>query len=255
MKHMRSTLLLLTLALRVGTGVAMDRPDADRSMELARTAYTDGDHAKALALFDSVAHEWNSAALQLAIGNCHFKLNDVPRAILHYERALLLEPGAEDVKANLELARQRTVDRVHELPRFSLGSSWERWVGGSDVDQWARRSLWLWSLTVLFCMIALLMRGILRIVGLSLTGLSLAATLLAVFLAAGRTAQVRDTAGAIVLQPRIEVTSEPRAGSTTLFMLHAGTKVELRKTEAGWCEVALANGNLGWMPATALEKI
>ncbi|MBK8338835.1 MAG: tetratricopeptide repeat protein [Flavobacteriales bacterium] len=252
---MRSYLFLLTLALSLGTASAMDRAGADVSMELARTAYTNGEHATALALFDSVGQEWNSAALQLAIGNCHFKLNDVPRAILHYERALLLEPGAEDVKANLELARQRTVDRVNELPRFSLGSSWERWIGGSDVDQWARRSLWLWSLTVVLCVIALLLRRTLRIAGLSLSGLSLAATLVAVFLAAGRTAQVRDAAGAIVLQPRIEVTSEPRAGSTTLFMLHAGTKVELRKTEAGWCEVALANGNLGWMPASALERI
>jgi len=254
MKHARTTLLLLTLALGMGTS-AMDRADADLSMEQARSVYTEGEHTKALALFESVAQEWNSAALQLAIGNCHFKLNDVPRAILHYERALLLEPGAEDVKANLELARQRTVDRVNELPRFSLGSSWERWIGGSDVDQWARRSLWLWSLTVLLCMIAFLLRGNLRIVGLSLSMITIVAALGAVFLAAGRTAQVRDAAGAIVLHPRIEVTSEPRVGSTTLFMLHAGTKVELRKTEAGWCEVALANGNLGWMPATALAKI
>lgn len=252
---MRTTALLLSIILGLGTSMAMDRAGAEQAMETARTAYTGGDPTQALALFDSVAQEWNSAALQLAIGNCHFKLNDVPRAILHYERALLLEPGAEDAKANLDLARQRTVDRVNELPRFSLGSSWERWVGGNDVDQWARRSLWLWAATVLLCMGALMLRGGLRIAGLSLTGLMLAASLVAVFLAAGRTSQVRDAMGAIVLQPRVEVTSEPRAGSTTLFMLHAGTKVELHKTEGGWCEVTLANGNLGWMPATALEKI
>jgi len=89
----------------------------------AQQAYAEGDHASALQLFDSVATVYSSTTLYYNLGNCHFKLGDIPRAILNYERALRLEPGAEDVQANLDLARLQVVDRINELPGFALGAT------------------------------------------------------------------------------------------------------------------------------------
>jgi len=252
---MRPNILTLCSLLLGGGAASMDRADGDTLIARANAAYMAGDHAHALALFDSVNTHWRSAGLSYAIGNCHFKMDQVPQAILHYERALLLEPGAADVRANLELARQRTMDRVNELPAFRLGDTWEGWLAGRDVDQWARRSLWAWCLGFAAAAFALTKRGTVRTAGmaaaacLALVGAGSAA------LAARRVRALEHGNGAIVLEPRVDVRSEPRDGATTLFMLHAGTKVQVGAERDGWVEVTLANGNVGCMPHPALERI
>lgn len=251
---MRAPALALCL-LSATLVMAMDRTTADTLAARATAAYAKGDHAGALALFDSVYQDWRSAGLAYAIGNCHFKLGHVPQAIVYYERALLLEPGAEDVKVNLELARQRTMDRVNELPTFRLGGTWERWLGGHDLDQWARRSLWGWCLACALAAVGLLLRATLRTTVLALAGGCALFAAVSVGLAARRLRAVEHPGAAIVVQPRVDVRSEPRDGATTLFMLHAGTKVALGAANAEWVEVTLANGHVGWMPAAALETI
>ena len=51
------------------------------------------------------------------------------------------------------------------------------------------------------------------------------------------------------------VLSEPIAAASTLFVLHEGTKVRiLQRVEDQW-EIALANGNVGWLPSGDLEEI
>ena len=38
------------------------------------------------------------------------------------------------------------------------------------------------------------------------------------------------------------------ASGTDLFVLHEGTKVSVRSTLGDWSEIALEDGNVGWMP-------
>ncbi|MBL7940888.1 MAG: tetratricopeptide repeat protein [Flavobacteriales bacterium] len=254
MKHfLITTALVLSPVVHV---LGLSRPEADTLTARGATAYSTGDYATALHLFDSVRTAYSSPALLFNIGNCHFKLNDIPHAILFYERALRLAPGDEDVKANLELARQNVVDRVNELPSFTLGSTWGRLRGGRDADQWARRSLWA---CLLF--FALLTAGVLagnRAIRRALFGagaLVLVATLIAVAFASFRHNEVSDDSEAIILAPKVDVRSEPRESTTVLFVLHKGTKVTVLQTDNGWSEVQLANGSVGWAPPSTLERI
>lgn len=235
---------------------SMDRAEAEALVEQANTAYSAGDHELALALYDSVSAAYTSTALLYNIGNCHFKLGDVPHAILFYERALRHAPGAEDVQANLDLARQQVVDRVSALPSFSLGNTWSRIRGGRDADQWARRALW--ACTGLFALLALalLLRAkALRRTCYAAAGAALLFTLLAVGLAAARYLEVTADDEAIIMTAKVDVRSEPHDGGTVLFVLHKGTKVEVLKDTDGWNEVRLPNGSVGWMPATGMVRI
>jgi SH3-like domain-containing protein len=74
------------------------------------------------------------------------------------------------------------------------------------------------------------------------------------FAAAGRSRMLaRDTA--IIMAPRIDARAEPIESAKPLFILHKGSKVELRDSVNGWHEVRLPNGSAGWMPANSLERI
>ncbi len=250
MKHLPYLLFLL-----VATPLAA-QPSTDSLLRSAEAAYNKGDHQRALLLYDSVNTQMTSASLLYNIGNCWSKLGDVPHAILYYERALRLAPGAEDVQANLDMERAKVVDRVNELPAFTLGSVWDRLQGGSDVDQWARRSLWACAAMALSAITAtwLRARSAKRIL-LGFASLALVATVGSAMLAFYRIQQVQDHSAAIIMVPAVEIVGEPRTGSTRLFMLHQGTKLSTLKRQGDWQEVRLSSGAVGWLPLNAIEAI
>lgn len=248
------TSLLITALLSSALFAAQAAPDALQVQ--AEQAYNAGDHRKALALYDSLNASHTSAALLYNIGNCWSKLGDVPHAILYYERALRLAPGAEDIQANLDLERTKVVDRMNELPGFALASAWDRLQGGKDVDHWARISLWACALVAVAAGAALLVRprATKRALGLT-AGIALVATAASTALAAYRVQQVRNTSEAIIITPKVDVLSEPREGAAPAFVLHQGTKVLVTKREEGWCEVKIPSGAVGWMPAKEAATI
>lgn len=244
------------IILALGIGAHASAGDAQALADSAAAAYARGDHRAALALYDSLNADRTSAALLFNIGNCHFKLNDVPHAILYYERALLLSPGADDIQANLDLARSRVLDRMNELPAFSLGGGVDRFLAGADNDQWARRSLW--AMAVLCALAAawrLSRHGLVRHTLLGACVLAFLVLVTSIALAYRRNAELDARVQAIVMSPRVEVRSEPRQQATTLFILHEGTKVSVLQQEGDWTEVRLSNGGVGWMPPASLVRI
>ena len=248
---MRYALLLLSFCAAL-----IARPQASSLAMQAQDAYGKGEYAKALALYDSANVSTTSAALLFNIGNCHMKLGDVPQAILYYERAIRLSPGAEDIQANLDFARSRTTDRVNELPGFALGMQWEQIRSGGNVDQWA----WISLIGVLVCCLiaawGLTSRpGPRKRALLITTGLVTLLTLGTVGLAWYRVHEVNDRSEAIVMSPKVDVLSEPRKGGNALFVLHEGTKVEVLTEQDGWIELKLGNGSVGWAPPNTLVVI
>ncbi len=250
----RSILILLLCATLDAR--AMSDAQADSLVAQGQRAYAVGDHQAALNMFDSVAVHFNSAALQLDLGNCWFKLGEIAHAILHYERGLRLAPGDVDLQANLDLANEQVKDRIAAPPAFALGTTWERIRSGNDPDQWARRSLWAVSFFFFLLSGAMVVRAIaLRRLLWALCAVAALLMMLCIAFAAVRHAEVRDDSGAIIMAAKVDVRGEPRDGSTVLFVLHKGTKVIVLQESKGWCEVQLPNGNVGWMPPASVERI
>lgn len=250
-------LISIAMLAVVSQANALDRAQADSLVARGVRAYTAGDHDAARAAFDSVAVAYNSAALELNLGNCWFKLGDIARAILHYERGLRLAPGDPDLQANLDLANEQVKDRVGAPPVFALGNTWARLRSGADPDQWARRSLWA---SVLFFALLGLATALKRVVSRRLAwggaGLALIALFLCIAFAWVRHSELLDNSKAIIMAPKVDVRGEPRASATVLFVLHKGTKVMvLQEDRQGWSEVQLPNGSVGWMPPATLERI
>ena len=60
---------------------------------------------------------------------------------------------------------------------------------------------------------------------------------------------------AIVMTPTLNVKSSPDETSNDVFVIHEGTKVFLLDTIAGWQEIKIANGSVGWILKSDLKKI
>ena len=232
-------------------------PPADR-FQAGNRLYQDGDYAGALDAYLGLYGEGlESGDLHYNIGNAYFKLGELGRAILFYERARRELPRDESVRANLELARSLTADQITPLPGFWV----PRAVG------WAVR---------------LVPRGWLIAI-MTLGYLALAATLLYRLLAPGPgarpwTARVAVAAAAItlvfgtnilirefeigraergvILQTETAVQSAPSDDpSLHLFTIHEGTVVRIDRRADEWLEIVLEDGQVGWMRAHDAETI
>ena len=78
------------------------------SPEEALNAYDAGKFEPALKYYlEQLQSHGVSGNLLYNIGNCYCKLNDLPRALIAYERALKLAPRDPDIQANLNFVRQQ----------------------------------------------------------------------------------------------------------------------------------------------------
>lgn len=222
-------------------------------------AYQDGRWTDAVSAFRSLnAAGIESASVWYNLGNASFKAGDVPGAILAYERALKIDPSHADARFNLEFARTQVQDRIDAVPEFIL-KTWSReccWLLSSDA--WA-----VLSLLFLAGALALLLAWLLgRRSGLRKAGFfgGIAAALLFLLCLHFAQWQRRDyyrADSAIVMRPVSSVKSSPSGGNTAkdLFVLHEGTKVRILDNVGDWCNIALADGRQGWIPAKDIEII
>jgi SH3-like domain-containing protein len=64
-----------------------------------------------------------------------------------------------------------------------------------------------------------------------------------------------NNSSAIIVVSSVNVTGSPSEKGTVLFLLHEGSKVKIMDQENEWTEVKIANGNVGWIKNSNLEKI
>ena len=89
------------------------------------SAYVKNDYASAIQIYEALLKEGEAAEVYYNLGNSYYKAGDIAKAILNYERALLIQPGNADIRANLEIARAKTIDKVIPVPEVFF-VSWTR---------------------------------------------------------------------------------------------------------------------------------
>ena len=111
---MKRIYIILMLLL---SGVVTYATDVKTLAEEATKMYQEGDYQKAIDLYNEMlSDDMESATVYYNLGNCYYKQGEIAKAILNYERALLLHPGDNDIKYNLTMAQKATVDNIKVLP-------------------------------------------------------------------------------------------------------------------------------------------
>ena len=79
-----------------------------------------------------------SAELYYNLGNAYYRTENITRAVLNYERALLLSPGDADIRFNLQLARSKTIDKIVPESEMFFVTWYRSLVNLMSVDGWGR---------------------------------------------------------------------------------------------------------------------
>ncbi len=215
------------------------------------------DYQKAISTYQELLKTGiQSAEVEYNLGNAHLQSNQVAEAILHYERSLALESGDADVLQNLRLAQERIEDDIVTNPPFFLSATWNSLKMSASSN--------LWSFLFLLFFFAATAGLILWQIGqdrkqrkqgfFAGTGL-FCLSLIFFFLAAGKAELEVDSKAGIIMQDKTELHAASEQNSPVIRDLSEGVKVTIFDNINNWYKVKLANGEEGWLPAQAFEKI
>ena len=224
----------------------------------ADSAYINNDYANAVYLYEDIlANQGESADIYYNLGNSYYKMDNIAKAILNYEKALMLNPGNGDIRFNLELAQSKTVDKVTPMSEVFL-VTWMKSLTNTMSEQgWSKLAIASFILTLLGLVLYFFSKKIaMKKIGfISALCLMLVCILANVF-ASSQKSKAQSHSSAIIMEPSVTVTSTPNEGGTELFILHEGRKVMIKdNTMREWKEIQLEDGNAGWVPASVIEII
>ncbi len=253
--HAKYTVVLVFLFLL--TGIRLQAMDPDSLITRANLYYANQMYEQAAELYQQVVDTGLvSSELYYNLGNAYFKQHNIPKAILYYEKARLLDPGNEDIKYNLELARSYVTDKVEVIPRFFL-VGWYHWfLERMSSDGWAWVSIIAFVLGLfLLTLFVFSKRSAWKKTGFTGGVVILFFSLLSFFFAWQSRDILTAHDHAIVMQPAVTVKSSPDENGTDLFVIHEGTKVAVVESADHWTEIRLDDGSKGWLPDDTITKI
>lgn len=223
----------------------------------ATVAYDQGNFSQAIDVYESlIATYGTSPELYYNLGNAYFKDKNYAKAILNYERCLIYDPGNSDASVNLEFAKANCVDKIEEIQPIIFKSWFNAISNTMSCNTWSIVSI-TFFLVFVVCIFGYFFG---KQITIRKTGFYLGIVMILLCLISNLFANqqknrimIRDYA--IVMSPTVTVKSSPAESGTQLFTVHEGLKVKVRSTLGDWSEVELSDGNVGWLPSVAIEKI
>jgi tetratricopeptide (TPR) repeat protein len=246
-----SALLLIIVMLLLPKSLsAITKQDADAE-------YSKGNYQQAIKDYEELLKAGESAEIYYNLGNAYYRTENITRAVLSYERALLLNPADEDIRFNLQMARSKTIDKITPESEMFFFTWYRSLVNLMTIDGWAHLAIASIILTLILALVYLFAGHlILRKIGFYGGVLFLIIFLLSNLFAFQQKQMLMKRNGAIVTAPSVTIKKTPVANSADQGVIHEGTRVDIiDDTMRDWKEIHLADGREGWIPATQIEKI
>lgn len=251
------TTILLFFAITCCTATPLHAQTAQELFEQGNAYYQQNQFDSAIESYEAVADSgYESAALYFNLANAYYKTNRLAPAILHYERAKRLAPNDKDIEFNLKVTQNLVQDDIEVLPEFFLVT----WI--KFIIQLASSKIWgiisiftfaaaLFLLLVFFFAQRPAARKLSFFAGILLFLFAVTTF----FFSRQQHKKISTHNTAIVFQPSVTIKSAPDESGTDLFVLHEGTKVSIQDSLSNWYEIRIADGNVGWLKQSAIEKI
>ena len=251
---MKRTFALL-LFIMLPASVLLAAADPVSLYNGANELYAQGKYQEALDLYTELIDRGvKNQALYYNTANTYFKLGQIGKARLFYERALLLDPFDRDVRNNLSYLMGSLEERI--VPLYSEGI----FRNVSGLSSFFTMRIVTFIELIFFTIFAVTVHIFLLVPSVRdrvkrWVYMTAALFLLFLFGAASYHLNRKNHPRGVVTEKRIEVLSAPVGESEELFTLHEGVKVTLRESRGEWIRISTSDGREGWIQEDRIDFI
>jgi len=196
----------------------------------------------------------STTAVYYNLGNTYFKLGQLGRAIVSYERARRINPKDEEVLFNLSFAKSQLEQEQPKEP-YRFHERLFFWV----VDRFSEKEcalLLLASYTLLFlALILATFSGAFRKRSPLFIWLFVTVTFLFAFLSGVKIFERGQGKEGVIVAKVADVRYSPSGTGAVAFELKEGIRAKILRTESDFCYIRLTRDKLGWVAREAIEEI
>ena len=254
-REKKSTVSALVLIIIMLQAISM--PANAITKKNADDEYTKGNYQQAIKDYEELLKKGASVELYYNLGNAYYRTDNITRAVLNYERALLLSPGDEDIRFNLQMARSKTIDKIAPKSEMFFITWYRSLVNFTSVDGWAKTAIT--SIALALILILYYLFGKKLMIRKTAFYSSLIFLLLFIFsniFAYEQRRILTRRTGAIITTPSVTLKKTPVANSEYNTIIHEGSRVEIiDDTMKDWKLVELEDGREGWIQSSNMERI
>ena len=243
-------LFAATTATAAPAKVAITKVDADKE-------YAKGNYLQASKDYSDLLKVGESVELYYNLGNCYYRLGNITKSIIAYEKAHRLSPSDRDVTFNLEFVREKTIDKIERQEKNFFSAGYTMLQNLMDMDAWARLSIVAFFACLGMAMLFLLGRDEwMRKLGFYVALLSVFVFVFSTLFAWQQKHNFDARDRAVVVAPSASVKLTPSESSADAVVVHEGTAVQIvDRTMSDWYSVKLDDGKEGWLKRNSLEII
>ncbi|MEM7010918.1 MAG: tetratricopeptide repeat protein [Verrucomicrobiota bacterium] len=253
---MRSIIVFLSFLVLSCSAWAQDPPaqaslDRNTAFDQANQLYDAEEFEKARSLYYQLAEKQLSKQVCFNLANTEFRLGRLGHASLWYRRALVMDPGMLESKANMRLLKRKL--NFLEF-RYSGVGQFVGWLTGS---QWRLIFvIGLWQ-TLLGTAVLVVLRPRRPWFGIVLA-LTICGPLIATFggVGGGINHTQRDIGSlGVVTGSDITAVTGPYPDAPNVIALPPGSEVRIKRKSADWYFLYIPGETAGWAPVTAIEPL
>ncbi len=250
--------IVLFIIFNILSFSSIAQPDSlYKYIEQGNKAYVENEFEKAILAYETVIQNGYSASeLYYNLANAYYRTKNYKAAILNYERALRLAPDDENIKTNLEFAKNHIQDRIEEMPKLFIVKWLDNFINLFSSQTWSVISIVCFILALLLAILFLFSKSIsIRKTAFFFGIILMIGSGIGFYNAYKQNYKVNGIKEAIVFSPTVTVKSAPKTNGTDLFIIHEGLKVEIIGSTHGWKEIRLSDGKIGWLPDDSIVII
>lgn len=219
----------------------------------ANKLYNQQQYDSAANLYEQLVTDgYSSAELYYNLGNTYYRLNNISKAVLNYERCLRIAPDNKTAQDNLTLTESRIANRIQPIKEIFFIRWWHNITTGSNATALAISAIVLFLLVLALYTARRLNKLNIKYTSQLLGTLNIVCltVIILAFVAANNQANHNK---AVIMIADTPFMQQPNGKAQSY--LPEGTSLKIEDNNKEWTEVTLPDGRKGWVSSDMIEKI